>query len=91
MLKQVSIHHLIVAALLDLAQVCMVVTFHSKFIPPFTWGRFENYGKQDIAAFLTALERMMLRRNLYINDNEVNKLKGIYDAVSELLTSKESD
>ena len=63
---------------------------HSKFIPPFTWGCFENYGKQDIAAFLTALERMMIRRNQHINDNEVNKLKGIYDAVSELLTTKES-
>ena len=62
---------------------------HSKFIPPFTWGQFENYGKQDIAAFLTALERMMVRRNQYINDNEVKKLKGIYDAVSELLSAKE--
>ena len=57
---------------------------HSKFIPPFTWGEKNTYLQQNIAAFLTSLNRMMNRRNRQLTDEESHKLKTIYDQQREL-------
>ena len=53
---------------------------HEKFIPPFTWGKKDSYAHQDVAAFLTAINRMMARRNQALSDEESLRLKALYDA-----------
>ncbi len=57
---------------------------HSKFIPPFTWGKKDHYLQQDIGAFLTALNRTMSRRNRTLTEEESIKLKTIFDHYREV-------
>ena len=53
---------------------------HEKYIPPFTWGKPNNYHHQDLNAFLTATERMMKRRDQALTDDQKMIFKNLHDA-----------
>ncbi len=48
---------------------------HAKYVPSFTWGESGAYKKYEIDKFFVALERMMKRRGLVLEDVEKNFIK----------------
>ena len=53
---------------------------HSKFIPPFTWGKPNAYEHQQIMPFIESIERMMARRNVALSEEEQVAFKRLFDA-----------
>ena len=55
---------------------------HAKFIPPFTWGKTNDYKHQNITSFIEALGRMMSRRNIYMSEEEQMVFKTLFEEIS---------
>jgi UDP-N-acetylglucosamine diphosphorylase/glucosamine-1-phosphate N-acetyltransferase len=67
--------------IIEVGSVLFDAGFHSKYIPPFSWGSPKSYTRHDQTKLMQTARKMMLRRNIELSDAQSSLLDFRYKTI----------